>query len=69
MTATAFTDLKQHLLATNHIYAAALTFRCPEGAEALHAALGITDDSEAIVKLDAAFKAIARAEFAAEVAA
>ena len=48
------------LAATPDLRAAAILFRCPEGFEALAAALGIADDTEARGKLDAAFKAVAR---------
>lgn len=48
--------------ATSSLRDAALIFRCPEGFEALAEALGISDDTEARGKLDAAFKAVARNE-------
>lgn len=48
------------LAATPGLRAAAILFRCPEGFEAMAAALGIADDTEARGKLDAAFKAVAR---------
>lgn len=48
------------LAATPDLRAAAILFRCPEGFEAMAAALGIADDTEARDKLDAAFKTVAR---------
>lgn len=48
------------LAATPDLRAAAILFRCPEGFEAMAAALGIADDTEARGKLDAAFKTVAR---------